>query len=683
MEFALYLGMRTPNAHSPGRLDVLLRLPLPCLAVMAACAVPEPESAPVHDGAPATEAARVALDLPLETTSPPAPMCVDPEEPSEPPLNLKPPEPVMGASFDGQRLSFASRKIDRAKVVWSWGKTEAASASSLERVVGGHTVRVQKSRISGRSDSKRVYLSTGGRALADTELVATYAFTTDAKGQRLAKVESLAVVAAGDTTGAAVDHHSPGGGYAAVPGNCVEEGIVQFGPFPHDMPAVRFPEIRDCSSSRCARLALAWLRLHHNTWRATQMFAFLETKNDAQKSFYWGQPGTDKNGEAVTIKTSPEYWYGPWEKDRYAAAKEAISDLWKIVREAETGGIDVRLVCPDKSKNPGNVCFTTKPLGHHVVKGWINFCDGAFEEGGCNGAVWDTVDETMHHEPLHHVFVNLHGAKSLKDHHSHGHGNVCLSDIKILEPMYCENKVRHLVEYGSCYHSDKAIRTVEAHALFVRTIGKMVDDGDMWNWPKLADPTPQAPNCVGPIGCLCSDTAGWEKPDGDGGPNSYCEDNDGLATCQKTKFNASQNVGICTACDDVRGPGCPCNDLQEPCDVGFCWGDTTGGSASSVGTCWKDPPPSWGCLADCESLLGNGATCMTDHPNGARCVPVGTTLPEASNCWWDGGHMDPQELECTMTPECGPAAPGGVSCADLGYPDYFVCDGSFRCVAQP
>ena len=114
----------------------------------------------------------------------------------------------------------------------------------------------------------------------------------------------------------------------------------------------------------------------------------------------------------------------------------------------------------------------------------------------------------------------------------------------------------------------------------------------------------------------------------------------------------------------------------------LCWGDDTGGLAMAPGTCWKDPPPSWGCLADCKALLGNGALCMTNHSDGVLCVPTGTTLPEASNCWWDGGHMDPQAMACTMTPECGPAAPGHASCEDLRYPDYFVRDQSSRCVAQ-
>lgn len=135
-------------------------------------------------------------------------------------------------------------------------------------------------------------------------------------------------------------------------------------------------------------------------------------------------------------------------------------------------------------------------------------------------------------------------------------------------------------------------------------------------------------------------------------------------------------MGICTRCDEHRGPGCPCNDLTSPCDDGFCWGDDTNGEYSATGTCYDDPPPTWGCLADCEELIGPGAFCMHDHPDHARCVPVGTTTPEASNCWWDGGHMDWQELECTLAEECVSSE----DCWDLGYPSYFICDANVRCV---
>jgi hypothetical protein len=50
----------------------------------------------------------------------------------------------------------------------------------------------------------------------------------------------------------------------------------------------------------------------------------------------------------------------------------------------------------------------------------------------------------------------------------------------------------------------------------------------------------------------------------------------------------------------------------------------------------------------------------------------------AADYWWDGGHMDPDTLACTHEPECG----SDLSCEDLGYPSYYVCDGTQRCVVD-
>ena len=99
---------------------------------------------------------------------------------------------------------------------------------------------------------------------------------------------------------------------------------------------------------------------------------------------------------------------------------------------------------------------------------------------------------------------------------------------------------------------------------------------------------------------------------------------------------------------------------------------------SSQGVCYGDDAPSFACLEDCELVAGNGAFCMHDHPIRARCVPYGTTLPEAYDCWQNGGHMDPQELSCTTSAQCMVSA----DCHDLGYPFHFFCDGTLRCVTN-
>ena len=232
----------------------------------------------------------------------------------------------------------------------------------------------------------------------------------------------------------------------------------------------------------------------------------------------------------------------------------------------------------------------------------------------------------MHHEPLHHVFTHINGLKALRDNITHGHGNACLDDVTT-KPVYCEQSaqdwvgIRHFVEHGSeCWHHDKIVQSVDAHAKFILQVGNAVRSGAMTHWPQPVV-TPEAPECVGEVGCLCDEVWPGDPPDGDYLPTTFCEDDEGETVCMQTTFNASQTVGVCTLCDEHRGPGCACNDVTLPCDEGSCFGDDTNGLASATGTCFvNENIPSFACLADCEELIGDDAFCMHDHPDGARCV---------------------------------------------------------------
>jgi hypothetical protein len=619
----------------------------------------------------------------------PVPQLID-VEPVGPEPQARPavvPDLAFAISTDGIELDWQAGGTTRwVEVVGSLaGDAEAERLGFVVEIFARQPVRIQKEPRDPRQVGELV-LSTQGRPLADFDVLVRYAVDGKASTVTMYRVDLVE-----QATGAVHDSVKPDPTFAAVPGSCEEEAMVRFGSFPYGLPPIRWPEITGCDGRKCVDVAFAWLNLHHDVWRANQMIAVLDGMNPPQREYFWSQPGADENGEAVGQRSSPAYWFGEYDGDRYAAVRETMTDFWNIVLTAKTGSIDLRLQCPDYSQNPGNVCFSNSAvLGHHWVKGWVNFCDAAFsEDDACDDGI-DGVDRVMHHEPLHHVFTHINGLKAIRDTISHFHGGSCVSS-PTTHAVYCEegngqHDVRHFVEYGEgCWHHDKVVQTVDANALFVDTIGGMVLGGEMTTWPKPTDPTPQPPECQGGVGCLCEPTGGWEEADGDYSADSYCPEYDGFETeCMATKFNASSTVGICTSCEDFRGPGCECNDLTAPCEKGFCWGDDTGGVASAVGTCYVDPPPSWGCLADCEALLGDGAFCMTQHPDGARCVPYGTTLPEASNCWWDGGFIDPEEgcvtevddqgaLECNHTSDC----------AALGYPATFVCDATLRCVAQP
>ena len=627
----------------------------------------------------------------LDVTAPPGHFCVDPPEGAPSPTELlaptTPSEPLGDTlATNGLQVQFAvppaPARANQVELRFPLDREDPAGRlTSLERTFAGTRVRIQTAPPPSRAPTGLVILSTGGAPLNQLELAVTYA-VQDLRGAPAFAATDFALYTA---SGAQAAHTSGPGAFAPTPGSCVEEGILRFGPFPAGMPPVRWPIFNGCSWSKCSDAALAWLEVHHNVWRASQMIAALDGMHPAQRSYFWGRPGRDTNDEEVSLRSSPEHWYGAFDADRYAAIREVVQDFRGIMNKAETGGIDIRLSCPSYASNPGNVCFNSNAMAHHWVKGWINLCDSAFTDTNCNADnVGDGVARSLHHEPLHHVFTHLDGVKALMDTKSHWHGGNCLSN-PITGPLYCETEnaptnIAHFTAAGNaCGHLDKLATSVDAHALFIQTIGDMVRDGTMTHWPALTPETPNAPSCYSDPGCLCDPTDPWTPPDGDYSITKQCPDNDGLAVCMKTTFNASETVGICTLCDEHRGPGCPCNDLSTPCDSGFCFGDDTQGNASSVGTCYQASPPSWGCLADCEALLGNGAFCMHDHPGAARCVPVGTTTPEAHNCWNSGGHMDPQELACTLQAECGNSA----DCHNLGYPTYFVCDGTLRCIAQP
>lgn len=550
----------------------------------------------------------------------------------------------------------------------------------FERTFAGLDVRVAETATWTRGG---VELLTRGRNMDELDLVVTYEITTKGSKSTLG-ARDLELI--DRTTGATVDaaHHDDGMVLAAPPGSCEEAGLVRFGPLPHDMPPINFPEI-DCHTGKCEDVAEGWVRLHHNVWRASQMFALMDGWHPQTRSFFWDRPGIDAGGSAVSIRTSPAYWFGDYDGDRYQAVRDVIGKFWTIVRTNKTGAITLRLKCPDPWSEPGNVCFNSSTLGHHWVKGYVNLCDATWwATPGCSEAL-DNVHEVLHHEPLHHVFTSINGPKALRDTITHGHGWGCLSGVTT-KTVYCEESqgnmvgIRHFVEHGEgCWHHDKVVQTVDAYAQFIQAIGNLVYTGGMTHWPLPAPPTPHAPQCEDEVGCLCS-VADWQDPDGDYLPNTYCDDSEGDTVCMTKTFNASQTVGICTLCDEHRGPGCACNDLWMPCEQGNCYGDDTNGTDSAVGTCFMDDNvPDFACLADCEALMGAGSVCLPHHPDGARCVPPGTSNAEAGTCWLYTGHMDPGTNECTAEEECIETS----DCHDLGYPVYFACDASLRCVAMP
>lgn len=442
---------------------------------------------------------------------------------------------------------------------------------------------------------------------------------------------------------------------------------------PQSFPAINFPSQECDSLSDCWQVRESWARAHYYTWAARAVLHYIASKNsEEQRRFLWSRPGLAANGSSAGQRSSPEYWFGPWSDKRFDTVKRAIDKLWDVLLSNKTGGITVKLRCPEPGLHPANVCFSKKPAAHHWVKGTVDLCASFFTNSDAEQG------RLMAHELLHHLFVKY-GAiwVAVQDTHYHGHGLGCGLQPKT-EAGYGEEKIRELATYENsngddCGHRARNVRNNDTYAQFVRALGHRVYSGELVEWPLPTPPTAQPPACVGEENCLCTDESTWPanqyfEPDGDFSPDLWCPDNDGEMTCMETKFGATPE-GVCKKCDVFRGPGCECDD-QRPCATGSCFGDTTFGGG--VGHCFEDPPPSWACLADCNRLFNsNAAWCYAEYPTGqARCMDHLCSQPQAYECASEGKVC--RYGQCVV--ECDETA----DCQAKGYPDYFECQ-SHRC----
>lgn len=489
--------------------------------------------------------------------------------------------------------------------------------------------------------------------------------------------------------------------------SCKSQAIRRFaqgsynGRIPADMPPVEFPPLRDNSLSNCSRdecidIHLAWMQAHHNVWRARQMTQMLKNiPNNGQRGYAWGRPGRDWQGETVTERASPRHWFGSFSDDAFQQTRTVINKLWDRFTRNKVGSFNLDMRCPTSG---GNVCNTSGSVAaHHIVVGQIDYCDPFFEaNGGCYGGSWNEELGTCYgfevsgdwqramlvaHELLHHTTVN---GIFVKDKHSHGHGDRCLKGVKILQSMYGYNNIRHLAGIGNCGHHYKGRHNNDSYAYFITEVGELVYRGRMKTWPAWGDPTPMPPeNCdVGTEGCYCLPVdPRFDAPDGDYRQDQWCPDEGGEMTCQTTKFNASDIVGICTRCDDFRGGGCEC-DVDRRCDKGSCWGDLTSNGRLTTGRCYEAPPPAWACLADCRALYNTStARCYHDHPSGrARCIDgLACEEVEEYGCYqqgqvcYDGACI----TECATTQDC--RYDGMANELDLDYPSYYECTPRLFC----
>lgn len=516
-----------------------------------------------------------------------------------------------------------------------------------------------------RREIPDLVLDVGARDLAGLTLVASY--TRDADGSL-----DLRVKAYDDGSGAG-SGRPVGADKIKSPGGCTADAFAGLGDdIPAGMPPIKFPTMTgDCSANDCVEIRRSWIRGHISVFYAHLLVEWVASLNAAQRSFVWGRPGRNAQGNLASPRTAPSYWFGAYDAGRFSKIREVVNDTWNVFRNGKTGGIPLRQHCP-VAADVGNVCFTSSADAHHWVKGRIEYCDSFFDYGAWN-QTWISV-----HESIHHLWVN---GLMVGDTHTHWHGASCLSS-PVTETIYGEAEVRHLVTYknsggGACNHRDIATRTVDAYAQMILWFGGSFLNGSMVAWPAWGDPTPEPPECkpsdLGTEGCQCATVQPFgddSTPDGDFAIDKHCYDNTGHEmSCVATKFNASDTVGICTRCEATqRAAGCECEHTDDCAPGLFCYGaDTWNGGGT--GHCYDEDPPSWVCLADCERLFNDPyAWCYHERPGGARCLDFLCDEPTEYECMMQGKAC--RYGECVV--ECHSQA----DCHDLGFPAAFVCQGN-------
>ena len=269
---------------------------------------------------------------------------------------------------------------------------------------------------------------------------------------------------------------------------------------PPEMPAVHLPDFvaGSCTGMQPGQSLYeakrSWALAHHHVWRAYQLLEFIGESPGQFRDDYWEDGYRSADGNE---NWSPRNWFGPYASHRAGAIREVVGKLWDRFRSGEFNGIEIRVKCPtpaNEADNPGNICFTWEPPAHHVVKGYVNLCEGFFDESEAYRAL------LLAHEMLHHATVSwkengISKSYFLGDTHTHADGNTCATGLKA-EKMYGANRTMHLAATGECWHRNIAMRNNDNYGWFIMRLGEAVRNGDLASFPTEGVPW-QSPGATG------------------------------------------------------------------------------------------------------------------------------------------------------------------------------------------
>ncbi len=234
-------------------------------------------------------------------------------------------------------------------------------------------------------------------------------------------------------------------------------------------------------------------------------------------------------------------------------------------------------------------------------------------------------------------------------------------------------------------------------------------DPDPPSWQNCPDH--QDPAYAGHRGCPCADVDIFTmddvledggRPDGVGsyrvhgqaGPGQYCDDDTATQSAEVVCGLTPTHHAQCMECglDTNLGCGCTSDDQCQGLESNLtCIGDAGDGwGPGAQGTCLPDPSMSnaaieslaempWFCLESCGAINAAGQMgCLYDQTDDvqlsdAQCVNVDAMAydPQAWTDCMESEMFWSDDDECVM--ECESTA----DCANLGFPDDFVCDFEF------